>query len=64
MKGDVKVILKTMEAINRYCKSSHQQKTFYILQRKGFSISQIVMFYEQMMGFPIGWTELEPAETQ
>jgi len=42
----------------------HSIKAIYPLILKGFSINQSAEFYETMMGFPKGWTDLNLSETQ
>ena len=53
-----------METLINYHNAGHQKKLSLLLQRKGYMDSQIVEKYEEVMGYPKGWTELNPAETR
>lgn len=58
-KSDYKATFATMDALTRYLNSGHQIRISDILAQKGFLKSQRIALLEMMMGFPIGYTELE-----
>lgn len=45
-------------SLYRYGKNGHQKKTIHYIQFQGVSIIRAAELYEMMMGFPVGWTEL------
>lgn len=50
--------------IYRYEMRGHAKRLIHYLAYQGHSLHQISEFYEMMMGFPKGWTELSVLETQ
>ena len=59
---DHKTFLNKMSTVVNYMASGHQVHLVSVFQRKGYTDNQIVEKYEEVMGFPTGWTELNHAE--
>lgn len=62
-KSDHKATFARIEALTRYLESGHQIRLMDMLCQKGFTKCQRVQILEMVMGFDIGHTELDPAET-
>ena len=61
---DFKGCYSNHEKLMKHIKSKdHQVRISELLLACGVGKKQIVEEYEQIMGFPIGWTELSPVET-
>lgn len=52
------------ESIYKYKKNGHSKRMIHYLMYQGYSINQSAEYYEMMMGFPKGWTELNVWETR
>ena len=61
-KSDHKATFSSMAAVTRYFESGHQIRLMDILVRKGFTKCQRLAIFEMVMGFPIGYTELDQSE--
>jgi DNA (cytosine-5)-methyltransferase 1 len=53
------VRLERVQAIRNYVGGGHQIHLTEVLVGKGMTYKEVMSTYEEIMGFPIGWTELK-----
>lgn len=59
---DYKGRYKRMQAVRNYIAGGHQIHLVEVLIGKGMTYKEVMITYEEIMGYPIGWTELKGSE--
>jgi len=62
-KGDVHIQLKKASSMKKYVNGGRQIQLFKLLQMNFVEPYQIIPIYQDLMGWPIHWTRLQPLET-